>query len=132
VANSISQRFFQIFHVGNIRHFGANCETEKSFTLLHVTDFSVYGCQMENELRTILLETASSFANASECAMSTFSRRCRNDSGFFARITDPTKSFTARTFDEVMAWFEDNWPEGKDKPFRLIKWVAETRTSRAA
>lgn len=86
---------------------------------------------MENELRTILLATAQAYANAEACAMSTISRRCRNDSGFFARIGDPAKSFTARTFDEVMAWFDTNWPEGKEKPFCLLKWRAETM-SRAA
>lgn len=80
---------------------------------------------MENELRTILLETAQTYASAQSCAMSTVSRRCRNDSGFFARITDPTKSFTARTFDEVMEWFDTNWPAGKERPYSLLKWRNE-------
>jgi hypothetical protein len=86
---------------------------------------------MENELRTILLETAQSYASVNACALSTVSRRCRNDSSFFVRIADPTKSFTARTFDEVMGWFDANWTAGKDKPFCLLKWKAETMRSAA-
>jgi len=86
---------------------------------------------MENELRAILLETAHAYAAADACAMSTISRRCRNDSGFFARITDPSKSFTVRTYDEVMGWFVVHWPEGKSKPFCLLKWSEETRVRRA-
>jgi hypothetical protein len=81
---------------------------------------------MENELRAILLETAQAYASANGCALSTVSRRCRNDSSFFVRIADPTKSFTARTFDEVMGWFDSEWPEGGEKPFCLLKWRAET------
>lgn len=87
---------------------------------------------MENELRTILLETAQAYASAENCAISTVSRRCRNDSGFFSRLTDPTKSFTARTFDEVMAWFNANWPDQKPKPFCLIKRAVETPARPAA
>jgi hypothetical protein len=86
---------------------------------------------MENELRTILLRTAQAYASATACALSTVSRRCRNDSSFFVRIADPTKSFTARTFDEVMAWFDSEWPVGKEKPFCLLKWRTETMSSAA-
>lgn len=82
---------------------------------------------MENELRTTLLETASAFAKVSECALSTVARRVKNDSGFFDRIADPAKSFTARTYDEVMRWCADNWPAGKQMPLGLMKWIAETR-----
>jgi hypothetical protein len=81
---------------------------------------------MENELRKILLETAASFAKASDCAVSTVSRRAKNDPNFFARMEDTSKTFTARTFDEVMRWCADNWPEGKQLPLALMKWIDET------
>jgi hypothetical protein len=71
---------------------------------------------MENELRQTLVTVAHAFVSASGCAMSTVSRRCRNDSGFFRRLSDQSKSFTARTFDEVMQWFSDNWPAGSQWP----------------
>lgn len=81
---------------------------------------------MEKELRKTLMETAVAFAKASDCAVSTVSRRVKNDPNFFSRLSDPTKSFTARTFDEVMRWCADNWPEGKQLPLGLMKWMAET------
>jgi hypothetical protein len=71
---------------------------------------------MENELRSHLLAIAARYASAASCALSTVSRRCRNDSSFFERIADARKSFTVRTYDEVIAWFDENWPEGAAKP----------------
>lgn len=75
---------------------------------------------MENELRSHLLAIAALYASSAKCALSTVSRRCRNDSSFFERIADPTKSFTVKTYDEVITWFDENWPEGAAKP-RLFR-----------
>lgn len=72
--------------------------------------FFQYTKGMEAQLRETLRTLSTVFAQASDCALSTVSRRCRNDSGFFHRLADPSKSFTVRTFDEVMQWFSDNWP----------------------
>lgn len=80
---------------------------------------------MENDLRRILLDTASAYASAAGCAVSTIARRCKNDSAFFERLKDTTKSFTVRTYDEVMGWFMTNWPDGKDRPVDLLRWAAE-------
>lgn len=85
---------------------------------------------MENELRKILLETAAAFAKASDCAVSTVGRRVKNDPNFFNRLSDPENSFTARTFDQVMRWCADNWPEGKHLPLGLMKWMADTSYQR--
>lgn len=74
---------------------------------------------MESHLRHIMLSIASRYAKDADCALSTVSRRCRNDSAFFDRISDTSKSFTVKTFDEVVAWFNANWPEGKAKPEAL-------------
>jgi len=71
---------------------------------------------MENELRRHLLSVAAMYAAAAQCALSTVSRRCRNDSSFFERIADPSKSFTVKTYDEVIAWFRENWPDGAEEP----------------
>ena len=78
---------------------------------------------MENELRSILLTTAEAYASAANCAVSTASRRCRGEPGFFKRITNPENSFTARTFDEVMIWFATHWPEDADLPAHLRRYV---------
>jgi hypothetical protein len=81
---------------------------------------------MENELRKILLDTACAFAKASDCAVSTVSRRVKNNPNFFSRIEDTTTSFTLRTYDEVMRWFASNWPEKKQLPLGLMKWMVDT------
>ena len=71
---------------------------------------------MEHQLRQHMIAVARAFAEAEDCGLSTVSRRCRNDSGFFRRIEDPAKSFTARTYDEVIDWFRNRWPLHKDWP----------------
>lgn len=81
---------------------------------------------MENQLRQILIETASAFAKADACAVSTVSKRVKNDPNFFTRLHDANKTFTARTFDEVMSWFASNWPTGNHMPLDLLRWIAET------
>lgn len=81
---------------------------------------------MENELRENLLGTAAAFATANGCALSTIARRVKNNPNFFERIKSPKHSFTARTYDEVMCWFADNWLEGKQMPLGLMKWIVET------
>lgn len=81
---------------------------------------------MENELRNALLATAHAYASAAGCGITTVSRRVKNNAGFFKGIADPSKSFTARTYDEVMEWFATNWPSGKPLPSSLMRWMAET------
>ncbi len=81
---------------------------------------------MENELREALLEAAMAYGKAMNLAISGVSRRIKNNPHFFGGVADPTKSFTARTFDEVMLWFADNWPEGTERPFGLMKWINAT------
>lgn len=80
---------------------------------------------IENDLRQMLLSVASAYGSATDMALSSVSRRCRNDSGFFHRIADPTKSFTARTFDEVIQWFSENWPASVDWPAGIRRPSAE-------
>ena len=84
---------------------------------------------MENDLRSSLIAVAEAFAAAEGCALSTVSRRCRNDSAFFRRIADVGKSFTLRTFDEVMQWFSDNWPGDADWPIGVARPSAASSPS---
>lgn len=84
---------------------------------------------MEHTLRASLVAIAVAFANAENCALSTVSRRCRNDSAFFRRISDVDKSFTLRTFDEVMQWFSDNWPHGQEWPEEIDRPAPSEPTS---
>ena len=85
---------------------------------------------MENDLRRTLLETAAACATAHGCAVSTVAKRCKNDPAFFVRLGDPSRSFTVRTYDEVMGWFMDNWPDGTDRPVDLLRWASEFARNR--
>ncbi len=101
--------------------------------LLAVCGIYPYSKQiMENLLRQTLIDTAVAFAHADGCALSNVSRRVKNDPNFFSRLSDTSKSFTARSFDEVMRWCADNWPQGKQMPLGLMKWIAETNYEVAA
>ena len=71
---------------------------------------------MEKELREFLLAVARQYAADAGIGLSSVGRRCRRDSSFFTRIAGADGSFTARTFDEVVAWFDANWPDGAEKP----------------
>jgi len=92
-------------------------------------DLSIMVTGMEHVLRKTLLDTATLFATAKGCALSTIGRRCKNDSAFFVRLHDTSQTFTMRTFDEVMGWLFANWPEGSDKPFDLVRWDNERKTA---
>ncbi|MBY3332509.1 hypothetical protein HFN98_18030 [Rhizobium laguerreae] len=81
---------------------------------------------MENDLRQSLLATARIYGELTDCALSTVSRRVKNNASFFSGIADPSKSFTARTYDEVMRWFADNWPNGAQIPLDLMRWMVAT------
>ncbi len=76
---------------------------------------------MEKELRQFLLLIAGKYAEAAKCGLSSVGRRCRKDSSFFTRISSGEGSFTARTFDDVIEWFETNWPPDSPRPdFKAI------------
>lgn len=79
---------------------------------------------MENELRDFLVAKGRQYAEAANCALSTVGRRCRNDSAFFNRIACGDGSFTVRTFDEVIGWFDENWPADSEKPDLQFRGVS--------
>jgi hypothetical protein len=91
-----------------------------------VKDISIRVNKLETQLRKILIDMASAFALADGCAVSGVGRRAKSDPNFFARLQDTSKTFTARTFDEVMGWMASNWPAGKQMPLDLLRWMAET------
>ena len=65
---------------------------------------------MEQDLRCHLLTCAGAFiASKDRMALTTVGRLAAGDWHFFIRIRDGA-SFTARKYDEVIAWFADNWP----------------------
>jgi hypothetical protein len=65
---------------------------------------------METKLANHLLALSESFCSAKELGESTVGRHCAADGRFFSRIR-AGKTFTAKKYDEVVAWFSCHWPE---------------------
>lgn len=70
---------------------------------------------METELASHLLTLSESFRADRKLGETTLGRLCAADGRFFSRIREG-KTFTAKKYDEVVAWFSKNWPEGADWP----------------
>ncbi|GJE54544.1 hypothetical protein [Methylobacterium thuringiense] len=66
---------------------------------------------MERELAAHLLLVAQAFADEKDLSLTTLGRLAAWDGRFFENIADPSKTFTARKYDEVLAYFSAHWPE---------------------
>lgn len=66
---------------------------------------------MEAELKSNLLAVGALFASATGLAPSTVGMRVARDARFFDRLNDG-KGFTVKTYDSVLCWFSENWPQG--------------------
>lgn len=86
---------------------------------------------MEQELADNLKACATAYAAAREFELSTLGRIVCGDSGFFIRLDDPNRTFTARKYDEVMGWFAQHWPEGVRWP-KGVKRPEATESESAA
>lgn len=74
-------------------------------------DASHYNDAMEAQLAGHLLTLCERFAASRNLGEATVGRHCAADGRFFSRLRDH-KTFTLRKYDEVVAWFSENWPEG--------------------
>jgi hypothetical protein len=72
-------------------------------------------CAMEQELRNNLRTCFDAYAKVTGRSMVTISQAAAGDWRFYRRLDGPT-TFTARKYDEVIAWFAANWPAGWDLP----------------
>lgn len=70
---------------------------------------------MEAELARHLLTLAGRYGDVRDLSESTIGRFCASDGRFFRNIREG-KTFTAKKYDEVMAWFVTNWPEFVEWP----------------
>lgn len=66
---------------------------------------------METELASNLLALSEAFGPARKLEEATIGRLCASDGRFFLRIRDG-KTFTVKKYDEVLRWFDANWPDG--------------------
>lgn len=92
--------------------------------MLAQSEFSDYKSQaMENELRSNLLACATLYAEKREIGLSTLGRLAAGDWRFFDNLNKDDKTFTARKYDEVLAWFSRNWPDGTEWPHGIERPV---------
>lgn len=85
---------------------------------------------MESELSRHLLTLAASFGESRKLEETTVGRLCAADGRFFSRIREG-KTFTAKKYDEVVAWFSANWPETAVWPDEIVR-PASAVSERAA
>lgn len=85
---------------------------------------------MEAELKAHILLLGSRFADLTGLAPSTIGMRVARDARFFDRINDGG-GFTVKTYDSVLFWFVDHWPEGAEWPIDIPR-PALTREGEAA
>ncbi|MBB2841433.1 UNVERIFIED_ORG: hypothetical protein GGE64_005216 [Rhizobium etli] len=77
---------------------------------------------METELARHLLTLCERFSEIKQLEETTIGRHCAADGRFFTRIREG-KTFTAKKYDEVVAWFSHSWPEGSDWPIDIPRPV---------
>lgn len=78
---------------------------------------------MEAQLRHNLTRLAERYAAAEDCKLSRVARLATGDSDFFDRIQ--RASFTARTYDRTVKWFERNWPEDTPWPSDVPRIISK-------
>lgn len=70
---------------------------------------------MEEILRQHLIEAAQAYEAATGISMPTIGRRAMNDNTVLARLA-AGQGFTVKTYDRLIAWLSENWPDGADWP----------------
>lgn len=79
---------------------------------------------METELANHLITLGTRFCEARALEESTVGRLCAADGRFFSRIRDG-KTFTAKKYDEVVGWFDLNWPANAVWPDGVCRPASE-------
>ncbi len=84
---------------------------------LRYTDNSVFSASMmEHTLRSSLEILAAQFTAATDLSKAAIGQRSINDNTFFTRLAKGEAGFNIRTYDRVVLWLSENWPEGIDWP----------------
>lgn len=84
---------------------------------------------MEATLRNHLQLCAQSYGAARKLGLSTIGRRFAGDARFFSRL-DQGKTFTIRKYDDLIAAFWRDWPEGRAWPRGVPKPASAARAAR--
>lgn len=71
---------------------------------------------MEDTLRSHLLDLMRIFGDATKASAATVGKRALNDNTVLARIAARDMGFNIRTYDKLVGWFAENWPDGAEWP----------------
>lgn len=63
-----------------------------------------------------LIVLADAFAKATGLKLKTISRKAHSDPRFFDSLKAGEISLTIRKYDELIEWFDKNWPDGVKHP----------------
>lgn len=74
---------------------------------------------VEPVLRSNILAVAAAYAKHRDLKLSTLSTYCHGDAPFLQKMKDGG-GLTARKYDEVMAWFLENWPDDLAWPATVV------------
>lgn len=72
--------------------------------------------RMEEILRQHLALCAAAYQRAAGVTPASIGKRALNDNTFFARCVEGASGFTIRTYDRVLAWLSENWPDDTEWP----------------
>ena len=75
---------------------------------------------MEETLRSNLLLLAAKFSTATQTSRPTIALRALNDNTFFTRVSAGS-GFTLSTYDRLVTWFSENWPDGIEWPTQIVR-----------
>ncbi len=70
---------------------------------------------METVLRANLAALLAEYSLRAEATAAMVGRQALNDNTFFTRL-GAGANFTVRTYDRLVQWFSDRWPEGLEWP----------------
>lgn len=79
---------------------------------------------MEETLRLHLLELANRYCAATSTKLGPLGKRALNDNTLFVRLAAKEVGFNVRTYDRLIAWFSENWPEGAEWPAEVERQAA--------
>ncbi len=75
---------------------------------------------MEPILRDHLLRLAATYGDRRSLKLSTVGKMAVSDGRFFLTL-EAGKNFTVRRYDQLLAWFSANWPEGCAWPEDVVR-----------
>lgn len=79
---------------------------------------------MERELIQNMRAVFEAYRAASPLSSSTIWARAAKDARFFTRV-EGGATFTVKTYDTVVRWFSDNWPESAVWPEHVERPIRE-------